>query len=105
MLQVNVLVRDTAGRRRLAAGGGVGLLQFDRRTRQVTEGCSPEVSCGSFESKFSNSSGSAQAVGGLEVALAGGLAVHGQVRFVVPMTDPAGSDLRVTAGLRWGFGG
>jgi len=58
----------------------------------------------SFESSVSNSSGAAQGVGGAEVRLRAGFALYGQARFVVPMNDPGGSDLRVTTGLRWGFG-
>jgi hypothetical protein len=88
----------------MAAGGGVGLLQHLRRTQTVTTDCTPGVTCGSFESTFSNASGSAQAVGGAELRLTRPLALYGDVRFVVPFTDPAGSDLRVTSGLRWGFG-
>lgn len=104
-LQANVLFTGGAGRVRLTAGGGVGLLQHERRTRTLAEGCSPGMLCGSSESTVSNSSGAAQAVGGAELRLEAGFALYGQARFVVPMTDPGGSDLRVTAGLRWGFGG
>jgi hypothetical protein len=102
--QINVLFRGSAGRVRITGGGGIGLLQHDRRTRQDVSGCSQGVTCQSFESSFSNTSFAAQAVGGAEVALAGGFAVYGQARFVVPTSDPGGGDIRVTAGVRWGFG-
>jgi hypothetical protein len=102
--QANALFTAGAGRIRATAGGGVGLLQHDRQTRTTTSGCSPGVTCGSFESAFSSATGSVQAVGGVEVRIAGGIALYGQTRFVVPMTDPGGSDLRVTAGARVGFG-
>lgn len=102
--QANLLVSGPISRVRLTGGGGVGLLQHNRRTRQVTEACSPEVRCGSFESTVSSVSGTAQAVGGIEVRLAGYFALHGQVRFVVPLTDPGSSDLRVTTGIRWRIG-
>jgi hypothetical protein len=105
MLQANLLFAGSAGRVRVSAGGGVGVLQHDRRTRTVTSGCSPGVSCGSSDSKFSNAGGTAQAVGGLEVAVARGLAVHGQARFIVNVRDVGSSEVRVTAGARWGFGG
>ena len=101
----NVLFSTGSRRVRLLAGGGLGLVQHARRTRQTTGDCSPGVSCGSFESSFSNASAAAQGVGGADVRLSARLAVYGQARFVVPMTDPGGSDLRVTTGLRWGFGG
>ena len=104
-LQVNVLFTGARGRVRATAGGGVGLLQHHRTTSSVTTDCSPGVPCGSFESSFSSTSGSAQAVGGAEVRLGGGVALYGQVRFVVPFTDPSGGDLRATTGLRFGFGG
>jgi hypothetical protein len=104
-LQANVLFTDGLGRVRMNAGGGVGLLQHHRQTTTLTADCSAGVSCGSHESRFSNASGSAQAVGGAEIRLAGGLGLYGQLRFVVPFTDPGGSDLRATAGLRWSFGG
>ena len=102
-LEANVLFTGARGRVRTNVGGGIGLLQHHRDTSHVTADCSPGTSCGSFESAFSNVSGSAQAVGGAEVRLAGGLALYGQVRFVVPFADPGGSDLRATTGLRWSF--
>ena len=102
-LQANLLFTGALGRVRVSAGGGVGLLQHHRLTRRGSADCSSAVPCGSFESTFSNVSGSAQGAGGAEVRLTGGLALYGQVRFVVPFTDPGGSDLRATAGFRWGF--
>jgi hypothetical protein len=103
-LQANVLFTANTGRVRVTAGGGVGLLQHRRRTRTLTEGCAPEMLCGSFESNVSNARGAAQGVGGAEVRLTAGFALYGQARLVVPMHDPGGSDLRITTGLRWGFG-
>lgn len=103
--QANAIFTAAADRVRVVAGGGVGLLQHDRQTRTTTGNCSPGVTCGSFESNFSSATGSVQAVGGVEVRLAGRVSIFGQTRFVVPMTDPGGSDLRVTAGARVGFGG
>ncbi len=103
-IQANILVTGARGRIRVSAGGGGGLLVHERRTRQVSEDCSPTVPCGPFESTFSNASGAAQGVGGVEVELARRLALFGRVRFVVPFSDPGGADLRVTTGLRWAFG-
>ena len=102
--QANALFTAAAGRIRATAGGGVGLLQHDRQTRTTTSNCSPGVTCGPLESDFSSATGSVQAVGGVEFRVAGAIALFGQTRFVVPMTDPGGSDLRVTAGARVGFG-
>lgn len=102
--QANVLFSGAIGRLRVTGGGGVGALQHGGSTGQALSDCSPGVSCGSFQSEFSNGSGSAQAVGGAEAPLAGELAVYAQVRFTIPMADPGSSDLRVTSGLRWGFG-
>lgn len=103
-LQANLLFTAAPGRVRVTAGGGVGLLQHRRRTRTLAQDCTPVTLCGSFESGVSNSSGTAQGVGGAEVRLRAGLALYGQARLVVPITDPGGSDLRITTGLRWGFG-
>ncbi|MEO8071272.1 MAG: hypothetical protein ABI652_07705 [Acidobacteriota bacterium] len=103
-LEANVLFTGAHGRVRMTAGGGVGLLEHRRRTRTLLADCSPAVECGTFESTFSSASGSAQGVGGAEVRLSRAAALYGQVRFVVPFIDPGGSDLRVTTGVRIGFG-
>jgi hypothetical protein len=104
-IQVNLLGTGVLGRVRVVGGGGVGLLQHDRRFRQSIEDCSAGVAdvCGSTESTFSNIAGSAQAVGGVDIRVAGSSSVYGQARFIVSMRDPAGSDLRVTTGARWSF--
>jgi hypothetical protein len=102
-VEANALFTGRSGRVRVNAGGGVGLLLHSRRTRQVTSQCSPEVSCGPSDSTFSNGAGEAQAVGGAEVRLSDGFHVYSQVRFVVSMSDPGDSDLRLTAGVRWAF--
>jgi hypothetical protein len=101
--QANMLLAGGFGRVRLTGGGGVGFLQHNRRTETTTEDCSLGASCGTFASSFSNVSGAAQAVGGAEVRMTGTVAIYGQARLIVPMTDPGGSDLRITGGLRWGF--
>jgi hypothetical protein len=101
MLQVNVLFSGATGRVRVNAGGGIGLLQHQRRTQAITSNCSAGVPCGSSAWDFSRTAGTAQAVGGLEVGLGGGFAAQGHARFIVAMTDPGGSELRVTAGVRW----
>jgi hypothetical protein len=104
MLQANLLFQGATGRLHVTAGGGVGLLQFQRRTRIVTSGCSPGALCGTTEYTFTNASGTAQAVAGLEVAIASGLTAYGQARFIANIRDVGGSETRLTAGLRWGFG-
>lgn len=104
LVGANVLFSSGPRRVRFLAGGGLGLVQHERRTRQTTGDCSPGVSCGSFESSFSNTSAAAQGVAGADVRLSARFAAYGQARLVVPTTDPGGSDLRVTTGLRVGFG-
>lgn len=104
-MQVNMLVSGGVGRVRLFGGGGVGLLQHNRRVRQTIEDCSPSVasSCGSTENTFSNISGSVQGVGGADIGITGPLSAYGQARLTVPTSDPAGTDLRVSAGIRVGW--
>ena len=101
--QVNVLATGATGRLRVSGGGGVGLLQFARRTETTTTDCSPGIMCGVSGSSTSRISGSVQAVGGVDVSLTTRVALYGQGRFLVPLTDPGGSDLRVTAGVRVGL--
>jgi hypothetical protein len=105
MLQASLLFEGATGRLRVAGGGGVGLLQLNRRTRTITTGCSPEVSCGASTSAFTNAAPTTQVLGGVEVTLGGGVAVHGQARFIVNLRDVGGSETRLTAGVRWRFGG
>lgn len=103
--QGNLLLTGADGRLRMSAGGGVGLVQHTRRSETRTDECSAGVTCGRFESTFSSATGSIQAAGGVEWRLSRRVAVSGQARFVVPMTDPGSGDLRFTAGLRVGMGG
>jgi len=103
-MQVNLLAAATAGRVRVTAGGGVGLLRHLRTVTTVAENCSGAATCGTFHSDVSSTTASAQAVGGMDVDVARFIAVYGQARFVVPLTDPGGSDLRVTAGVRLTLG-
>ena len=104
-VSTNVLFTSARGRVRMTTGGGAGFVQFTRQSRQLTSECTPQVQCGPFESSVSNLTFGAQIAGGAEVGLAGGVALYGQMRLVVPVSDPGGSDLRVTTGLRWRFGG
>lgn len=100
--QVNLLATGAAGRLRMSGGGGVGLLQHDRRTQTIASDCTPGASCGTFESSTSNVTGAVQGVGGVEARIADGLALFGQARLIVPVRDLGASDFRITAGVRWG---
>jgi hypothetical protein len=99
--QVDMLATASAGRLRLAAGGGVGFLRYTRRTETNTSGCTAGVPCGMFESTSSDVAGTVQAVGDLDARLAGRLDAFGQTRIVIPLTDPGSGDVRVLAGVRW----
>lgn len=103
-VQANMLFTGDAGRVAVSGGGGVGLLQHQRRTHSDATGCSRAASCGSLASTFSNATGTAQAVGGADFRLSPTVALYAQARFLVPLTDPGGSDVRLTTGLRLGFG-
>jgi hypothetical protein len=104
MAQANVLFRGGGARVAALAGGGVGVLNNKRQTRSLSTGCSPGPVCGDFRSEFSRAMGTAQGVGGIEVRISGGLYAHGNARFIVPLEDAGSMELRLTAGLRWGFG-
>jgi hypothetical protein len=103
--QGNVLVTGALDRVRLVIGGGAGVLQYSRRFQMTVEDCSAGVVdlCGSTASTFSNLSPSLQGVGGADVGVTGALSAYGQLRIVIPVNDPGGSDLRITAGVRWAF--
>lgn len=101
--QANILAVIPAGRVRLVAGGGVGLLVHHRRTMTTAEGCSGGAACGTFESVATRTDGSVQGVGGVTVRLSSLLAVYGQGRVLVPMRDPGASELRLTMGVRVQF--
>jgi hypothetical protein len=103
MVQGNVLFGSTAGRVRLAAGGGVGLLQHVRQSTSTLEGCPASVTCGRFASQMSSASGTVQAVGGADLRITAGASIYGQGRFIVPLVDPGGTEFRLTGGLRWYF--
>lgn len=103
-VQANLLFTGAAGRVRVNGGGGGGLMTHERSTRSVTEGCSPQVSCGESHFAFSSISAAFQAVGGTDLQLSRQVALYGQVRLLVPMRDAGSSDVRLTTGVRVGFG-
>jgi hypothetical protein len=103
MAQANLLFRGGTTRVAAVVGGGVGILNHKRQTRSLSTGCSSGAVCGDFGSEFSRGIGTGQAVGGIEARIAGGLFGHGTARFIVPFEDPGGMELRLTAGVRWGF--
>lgn len=102
-VHASLLGTGSVGRVRLSGGGGVGLLGHNRRFRQTTEGCSGSLvdACGTLENTFSSISTSIQGSGGADVNLTDAFSVYGLARLTLPMTDPAGLELRWIAGLRW----
>ena len=102
--QVNALSTRRIGRVWIVGGGGVGLVQHRRSTFTIAEGCAAGVACGEHESVFSNASAAVQGVGGMEVGATGPVALSATARLVVPLRDPAGMDLRFTAGIRLRLG-
>ena len=75
---------------------------YERRFNQTLTDCvsTQPNGCRDFASRFSNSTFSVQAVGGLEVALTHRLAAFGQYQFVAPTIDIAGGHSSVGAGVR-----
>ena len=98
----NALARATFDRVTLTAGGGPSMWLYERRFNQTLTDCESTQpnGCRDFASRFSNSSFSVQAVGGLEVALTSRLAAFGQYQFVAPTVDIAGGHSSVGAGVR-----
>jgi hypothetical protein len=98
----NALARATFDRVTLTAGGGPSMWLYDRRFNQTLTDCESTQpnGCRDFASRFSNSSFSVQAVGGLEVALTSRLAVFGQYQFVAPTVDIAAGHSSAGAGVR-----
>lgn len=103
-LHASLLATGSVGRVRLFGGGGVGLLRHHRRYRQTIDDCSANVVnvCGTSDTTRSNISTSVQGSGGVDVSLTRSFSFYGLGRLTVPMTDPAGADLRIIGGIRWG---
>jgi hypothetical protein len=98
----NALARATFDRVTLTAGGGPSMWLYERRFNQTLTDCESTQpnGCRDFANRFSNSSFSVQAVGGLEVALTSRLALFGQYQFAAPTVDIAGGHSSVGAGVR-----
>jgi hypothetical protein len=96
----NALAIGSSGRVTVAAGGGVGILLFDRLFRQTSAGCDPADLCRTFETPFSNDSGTAQGVFDADAALSQRISVFGRFQFVVPLRDVTFSQASVAGGVR-----
>jgi hypothetical protein len=101
-LAFNVLALVGSGRVTVAAGGGAGVMAYDRTYAQETSGCEPATSsaCGRYENQFSSSSGTAQAVADLNVAITRRVAAFGRYDLVLPLRDPGFGHGSATAGIR-----
>src|SRR5215471_4267170 len=62
---VNVLATGTSGRVTVSAGGGAGVMLYDRTFTQAARGCDASVAsaCGTFSNTFSSNSFTGQAMG------------------------------------------
>lgn len=99
---VNALAAGSVGRVRLTAGGGPGVMIYQRRFSQTLLDCqsaAPE-SCQDNRNTWTSSGLSVQAAAGAEVALTSRLAAFGQFQFTAPIEDFAFSHMSTTAGIR-----
>ena len=103
-VHASMLATGAFGRVRLFGGGGVGLLEYNRRHRTTIADCSPSVidTCGTVETTHTRLSGSIQGSGGADIALTAAFSAYAQARFTIPTTDPGGAELRLVGGIRWG---
>ena len=104
-LGVNVLGRQDVGRVSVFGGGGVGIRTFRRVFDRTLTGCSSSLagSCEPTTNVFRNADFVFLAGGGMDWRIASHIAGSVDVRLGVPVSDAAGGDLRVVAGVRIGL--
>jgi len=98
----NALATARSGRVLFMAGGGGGVMAYDRTFAQETSGCDAPAAaaCGRFENGFSSSSATLQAVAGVDVAITRRVAAFGRYDLVLPVRDIGFGHGGVTAGVR-----
>jgi hypothetical protein len=99
---VNGLATGRAGRVTFAGGGGIGLLDYDRRFAQATTGCEPSVAhlCNATGNTFTSNGVTAQGVAEVDVAVAPRIQAFGRYLLIVPTSDPGFGHAAVLAGVR-----
>jgi hypothetical protein len=99
---LNVLATGGSGRVRFSAGGGAGVMLYDRAFTQEATGCDASVasSCGQYSRTFSSSSTTGQAMGDLDVAVSRRFRVFGRYDLIVPLREPGFMHGTFSAGLR-----
>ncbi len=96
----NVLAAGTAGRVTYSAGGGPGVLLYQRRFSQSFEGCQGDFPCTNMENRFTSASFMLQATAGVDVAVAPRIAVYGAFHLAAPIEDVGAGQTAVLGGVR-----
>lgn len=98
----NLLATGGSGRVTVAAGGGIGILMFDRRFNDSGSGCEAAVAnlCVPNESTFSSDGFVAQGVAEMDVALARRVQVFGRYLMAFAISDPTFGHRSFGVGVR-----
>ena len=96
----NLLAAGTAGRVTFSAGGGPGVLLYQRRFTQSFEGCHGNLSCTNTDSRFTSTTFTLQATARLEVDVAPRIAVFGAFNLAAPIEDVGAGHTSILGGVR-----
>lgn len=99
---VNALATGGSGRVSFFGGGGIGLLEYDRRYSSTASGCDAGTAqiCRSSGNTFASESFTVQGVAEMDVAVAPRVQVFGRYMFVVPTSDPGFGHGTLGGGVR-----
>ena len=101
---MNGLLRGQFGRVSLTGGGGVGFMSYRRDYSETTTGCQSTIPsvCQGRENRWTNSSFTLQAAGGVDVALTSRLSGFAQYQMIAPVNDFGSMHVGVIGGVRVG---